>query len=114
MKMAVWLVSQGRFDEAFERMDRSLAAVPAANNYFYAAELKLKRADYPAAEKYFKSGLAMNGAVAEAWYMYGFALYQQQKTEESIGAWKRALQLKPGLQEAKNALERAEKQALKP
>ena len=114
MKMAVWLVSQGRFDEAFDRIDRSLAAVPAANNYFYAGELKLKQADYPAAEKYFKPGLALNGAVAEAWYMYGFALYQQQKTDGSIAAWKRALQLKPGMQEAKNALERAEKLTLKP
>ncbi len=114
MKMAVWFVSQGRYDEAFDRIDRSLAVLPVANNYFYAGELKLKRADYSGAEKYFKSGLALNGGVAEAWYMYGFALFQQQKWNESIFAWKRALQLKPGMTEAQKALENAEKQALKP
>jgi tetratricopeptide (TPR) repeat protein len=113
LKLAVWLVSQGRYEEAYDRLNKSLAASPNANTFFYVGELKLKQGDYSGSETYFKKGLSLNGGVAEAWYMYGIALFQQQKTNEAATAWRRALQIKPGMTEAQKALEKTENQSIK-
>lgn len=66
-----------------------------------------KYGKFPEAIEQFKKALSVDSTNPEIWYNLGGALYSNRQLPDAIGAWQRALQLKPDYAQARQGLQAA-------
>jgi len=76
------------------------APAPTAERYYNEGLEHQKRKDFARAARAFQDAVRLREAFPEAWNGLGFALRQQGKYPEALGAYERALALRPNYAEA--------------
>jgi Ca-activated chloride channel family protein len=114
------LYKEKKFDQSKQEYQEAISQVPenATANYNL-GNAEFRKDDFDAASRSYNTSVehaADKTVQQKGFYNKGVALIKQQKTEESIAAWKNALKLDPNDEDARENLEKAllEKKAKQP
>jgi Ca-activated chloride channel family protein len=105
------LYKQKKFDESQQEYEKAVSQAPANSTANYnLGNVQFRKNNFTDASKSYTTSVehATDKPVQEkGYYNKGVALIKQQKTDESIDAWKNALKLDPNDEDARENLEKA-------